>query len=90
MAIMTAAIIIRAAAFIVPRFVVVTMMFIVLLIFVIILVVIPDLGKVIRTELIDCTFGEIGAAKAAEITNDDRMVAGKTDLITGLLLDALD
>ena len=53
MAIMTAAIIIRAAAFIVPRFVVVTMVFIVLLIFVIILVVIPDLGKVIRTELID-------------------------------------
>ena len=53
MAIMTAAIIIRAAAFIVPRFVVVAMMFIVFLIFVIILVVIPDLGKVIRTELID-------------------------------------
>ena len=52
MAIMTAAIIIRAAAFIVPRFVVITMMFIVFLV-VIILVVIPDLGKVIRTELID-------------------------------------
>ena len=51
MAIMTAAIIIRAAAFIVPRFVVITMMFIVFLV-VIILVVIPDLGKFIRTELI--------------------------------------
>jgi hypothetical protein len=30
--------------------------------------------------------GEIGAAQAAEITNDDKMVAGKIDLITGLLL----
>jgi hypothetical protein len=33
--------------------------------------------------------GEIGAAKATEIINDDRMVAGKTDLITSFLLDVL-
>ena len=33
--------------------------------------------------------GEIGAAQAAEINNDDTMVAGKIDLITGLLLRSL-
>jgi hypothetical protein len=30
--------------------------------------------------------GDTGNAQAAEITNDDTMVAGKIDLIIGLLL----
>ena len=34
--------------------------------------------------------GEIGAAQAAEIINEDRMVAGKIDRNTGLLLRPFD
>jgi hypothetical protein len=30
--------------------------------------------------------GELGAAQTPEITNEDKRVAGKIDLITGLLL----
>ena len=38
----------------------------------------------------NCDAVEIGAAQAAEITNEDRIVAGKIDLNTGLLLRTFD
>ena len=37
-----------------------------------------------------CVVGGMGNAQAVEITNEDRMMAGKIDLITSVLLELVD